>query len=179
MYTSKLNAGAAFPALTVEKLGGGKLTLKTPSPGFDWKLVVVYRGKHCPICTRYLGELKDALSQFHELGVDVAAVSADPLEKVTEQMALVNPNYDIGYNLSVEQMQTLGLYVSQPRSAQETDRPFAEPGLFVINGNGEVQVTDISNAPFARPDLKSLLMGLKFIRDPANIYPIRGTHATT
>ena len=73
-------------------------------------------------------------------------------------------------------MKTLGLYISHPRSARETDRPFAEPGLFVINGDGKVQVTDISNAPFARPDLESLVGGLKFIRDPANQYPIRGTY---
>ena len=33
-------------------------------------------------------------------------------------------------------MQALGLYVSTPRSPQETDRPFAEPGLFLINPDG-------------------------------------------
>ncbi|MCW9035274.1 MAG: AhpC/TSA family protein [Rhodospirillales bacterium] len=176
MNISKLKAGAKFPVITVEKLGGGEITLSTPSSGFDWKLVVVYRGKHCPICTRYLGELNDALSDFNALGIDVVAVSADPQDKTTDQMALVNPNFDVGYNLTIEQMQKLGLYISQPRSAQETDRPFAEPGLFLINGDGNLQVIDISNAPFARPDLKSLLKGFKFIRNPENNYPIRGTH---
>ena len=34
---------------------------------------------------------------------------------------------------TVEQMQQLGVYISHPRSPQETDHPFAEPGLFVIN----------------------------------------------
>jgi hypothetical protein len=61
------------------------------------------------------------------------------------------------------------------RSAQETDRPFSEPGIFVINQEGKLQVTDISNAPFSRPDLDQLVGGLNFIRDPANNYPIRGT----
>jgi hypothetical protein len=69
-------------------------------------------------------------------------------------------------------MQTLGLYVSEPRSEKETDLPFAEPGIFVINADGLLQVIDISNAPFARPDLEGLAKGLKFIRD--NDYPIRG-----
>ncbi len=69
-------------------------------------------------------------------------------------------------------MRELGLYVSDPRSPQETDRPFAEPGLFVINTAGLVQIVDISNAPFARPELKSLLQGIRFVM--AKDYPIRG-----
>ncbi|MFD0391286.1 hypothetical protein ACFQ4K_31090 [Tistrella bauzanensis] len=70
-------------------------------------------------------------------------------------------------------MRGLGLYVSAPRSAQETDRPFAEPGVFVINPDGAVQIVDISNAPFARPDLAALLRGISFVQ--AKSYPIRGT----
>ncbi len=69
-------------------------------------------------------------------------------------------------------MRELGLYLSDPRSPQETDRAFAEPRLFVINPKGQVQMIDISNAPFARPDLKSLLKGLKFVM--SKDYPIRG-----
>lgn len=179
MDAFKLSAGNVFPTITVKKFGGGKLTLGTSYKGFDWKLIVVYRGKHCPICTRYLGELNDALPQLNEIGIDVVVVSADPLQKVTDQIGLVNPNYDVGYDLNIEQMQMLGLYVSYPRSAQETDRPFAEPGLFVVNDKGNLQIIDISNAPFARPDLKSLLMGLAFVRNPENNYPIRGSYTET
>jgi hypothetical protein len=73
-------------------------------------------------------------------------------------------------------MQTLGLYISNPRSDQETDHPFAEPGLFVINSDGDVQVVDLSNNPFVRPDLLTLVNGLKWIRNPDNNYPIRGTY---
>jgi hypothetical protein len=77
-----------------------------------------------------------------------------------------------GYDLSVEQMYRLGLYVSAPRSAEETDRPFSEPGVFVLNPQGQVQIVDVSNAPFARPDLKALLKGVRFVMDKE--YPIRG-----
>lgn len=172
----KLTAGDSFPAQTVAKLGGGDVTLGKPADGKEWQMVVVYRGAHCPICTRYLGEVNDKLGELNDLGIDVVAVSADPEEKAHSQIDPLNLNYPVGYDLSIEQMQALGLYISNPRSAQETDRVFAEPGLFVINGDGDVQVTDISNAPFARPDLNSLAMGLGFIRNPDNNYPIRGTH---
>ena len=72
-------------------------------------------------------------------------------------------------------MRQLGLYISEPRSPQEANRPFAEPGLFVINPQGKIQVVDISNAPFARPELGGVLKGLKFIQEKQ--YPIRGTLA--
>ncbi len=91
-------------------------------------------------------------------------------------MAEVRPDFESAM-IALAQMHALVSYISHPRSAAETDRPFAEPGLFVVNAEGKLQVVDIANAPFARPDLKSLLMGLTFIRNPENNYPIRGTHA--
>lgn len=177
MSATKLEAGSQFPAIRVPKLGGGEIDLATPSNGHDWRMVVVYRGKHCPLCTKYLSELNEKLPKLNAIGIDVVAVSADPEDKAKEQMGKVKPVFDIGYDLTIDQMQSLGLYISHPRSLQETDRPFAEPGLFVINGDGALQVVDISNGPFARPDLNSLVSGLTFIRDPENNYPIRGTHA--
>ncbi|MBD3625311.1 MAG: AhpC/TSA family protein [Rhodobacteraceae bacterium] len=177
MPATKLQAGEAFPKLNVPQLGGGTLRLGTPAEGRDWQLVVVYRGKHCPICTTYLGELNGLLDEFEELGVDVVAVSGDPEEKARAQMEAVEPRFPVGYDLSVEQMAALGLYISDPRSPQETDRPFAEPGIFVVNADGRIQILDISNAPFARPSLQSLVRGIRFVRNPDNNYPIRGTHA--
>lgn len=177
MPAPKLQAGEAFPKITVPRLGGGTLELGTPSEGHDWQLVIIYRGKHCPMCTKYLGELNGVLDRLSDLGVDAVAVSGDPEEKAKAQMALVEPRFPVGYDLSIEQMRTLGLYISNPRSPKETDQPFAEPGLFVVNAEGRIQILDISNAPFARPSLETLVGGIKFIRDPQNNYPIRGTYA--
>jgi peroxiredoxin len=173
----KLAAGAEFPGMKVPKLGGGEFELGLPANGYDWQMVVVYRGKHCPLCARYLVQLQDLVGGFHELGVDVVALSADPEERAAINMADLGITLPVGYDLSIQQMRELGLYISNPRSPEETDRPFAEPGLFVINDAGRLQVTDISNGPFVRPDLQVLLNGLKFIRDPANNYPIRGTYS--
>jgi hypothetical protein len=72
-------------------------------------------------------------------------------------------------------MRDLGLYLSEPRSPPETDRPFAEPGLFAINPDGRLQIIDISNAPFARPDLTAILNGLKVVQERQS--PVRGTLA--
>ena len=168
-----LTAGEAFPQQQVDLLGGGMLTLGQPRGGHDWQMVVVYRGAHCPICKKYLAQLDGMTADFTALGVDVVAVSGDPEEKAQRMAEEADVGLAIGYGLSVAQMRALGLYVSAPRSPQETDRPFPEPGLFVINGQGAVQIVDVSNAPFARPDLAMVLNGLRFIRDKD--YPVRGT----
>jgi peroxiredoxin len=176
MNSKKLSAGQEFPVLSVEKIGGGKLDFLNAKGENDWLLVVVYRGKHCPLCSNYLAELNDLLPKFNALGVDVIAMSADPKEKALVHVNKINLNFDVGYGLTIEQMATLGLYVSNPRSEAETDRLFAEPGLFVINSENQVQLIDISNAPFVRPELKSIINGLGYIRNPENHYPIRGTY---
>lgn len=170
--TNKPKSGERLPEITVPRLGGGELRLGTPADDHDWQMVVVYRGKHCPICKTYLAELDGVAPEFAKAGVGIVAVSSDPEDRAGSFTNEIGVSFPVGYDLTVDQMRALGLYVSEPRSEKETDRPFAEPGVFVINAEGLLQVVDISNAPFARPDLGSLAKGLKFIRD--NDYPIRG-----
>jgi peroxiredoxin len=174
--TEQLKSGEQLPHVSVSRLGGGDLQLGKPVDDHDWQMVVVYRGKHCPICKTYLAELERTAPEFAKTGVGVIAISSDPEDRARSFTEEIGVSFPIGYGLTVEQMQRLGLYVSEPRSAKETDRPFAEPGVFVINADGLLQVLDISNAPFARPDLTGLAKGLKFIRD--NDYPIRGQLAS-
>lgn len=174
MTHKKLTAGAAFPTMTIPRLGGSSITLGQPENGHDWQMIVVYRGKHCPVCTSYLKELDSLLADFNALGVDVVAVSADPAEKAQAQIELIRPSFAVGYDLNVDQMRQLGVYVSNPRSPEETDRQFSEPGMFVVNADGNLQIVDISNAPFVRPELAKLVGGIGFIRNPENNYPIRG-----
>ncbi|WP_417348805.1 redoxin family protein [Ferrimonas sp.] len=176
MSSKKIAAGQLFPAIEVTTTGGELITLGVPQSGADWQMVVVYRGRHCPLCTRYLNEIEKLKQEFFKLGVDIVAVSADSRAQVAAHLPELNVSYPIAFGLSVEQMQQLGLYISHPRSAQETDHPFAEPGLYVVNEQGQIQVLDLSNGPFARPELGILLSGLAFIRNPDNNYPIRGTY---
>jgi len=176
MSAIKMAAGQQFPKIIVNTLGGGTLDLSKPSTKFDWRIVVVYRGKHCPFCTEYLVELNDMLEDFNAVGVDVVALSADSEARAKMQIPDLNLKYDVGYDLSLEQMRDLGLYITTPRSEAESDRPFAEPAFFVTNEANQAQIIDISNIAFGRPELKTMLRGLKHIRQPGYNYPIRGTH---
>ena len=166
----KLEAGSPMPAITLAKAGGGEVPIGNTG---GWQLIVVYRGKHCPICRRYLKSLDGLLEDFGAIGTAVVAVSGDPKEKAESEVAEEAWRFPVAYGLSPDQMHLLGLYISEPRSPEETDRPFPEPGLFAVNPAGQVHIVDISNAPFARPDLQGILNGLKFIQE--RNYPIRGT----
>ena len=168
--SNKPTAGGAFPSMVWPKVGGGEINIAA-LPG--WRLLAVYRGKHCPLCKRYFKTLDTMLGEFEGAGIMVTAVSADPKEKAEADVMEHGWRFPVGYGMTPEQMRDLGLYISEPRSPQETDRPFAEPGLFVVNPQGKMQIVEISNAPFARPDLPGILNGVKIIIEKN--YPIRGT----
>ncbi len=167
----KPTPGNPMPMMTLPLTDGGEAQLG----GGGWQVVVVYRGRHCPLCRKYLKTLDGLLNEFRDASAEVIAVSSDPRERAREEAEEEGWQFPVACELQLEQMRELGLYISEPRSPQETDRPFAEPGLFVTNPDGVLQIVDISNAPFARPDLQGVLNGLKFIQEKD--YPIRGTAA--
>jgi peroxiredoxin len=121
----------------------------------------------------YLGALNDMAADFAAKGVEIVALSADPVEKAETDKAEMAIDLAVAYNLDLDTMRSWGLFISAPRSDQETDRPFAEPALFLLRPDGTIQIIDISNAPFVRPDLSYVLRGVSAAID--NGYPVRGT----
>ena len=164
-----MRAGDPFPDWAWPKVGGGKLA---PAKAGGWRMLVVYRGKHCGLCREYLGKLESMRPRFDEARISVFALSADHGAKAEAQVREGELGFEVGYDLNVGQMREMGLYVSPP--TEEAERPFAEPAVFVLNPDGLVQVASISNAPFARPQLKTMLEGIEAARkDKA---PIHGTY---
>ena len=137
-----------------------------------WTMLVVYRGKHCPRCKRYLNKLNDMLADWTAI-MDVVVVSADTEEKAMADQQEFGWKFELGYGLEVDRMRKLGLYVSEPLSEAETTDMFAEPGTFALRPDGSLMLVDISNGPAARPDLVELLDGMKF--NITNDRPVRGT----
>jgi len=168
--TRKLHPGQPFAPVIFKQLGGGDFTFGAVGA---WQALFVIRGQHCPICKAYLSEIEQRRDALAALGVSVAAVSADSeaQTRITAEAAKVN--FPLLYGMDEATMIQLGLYVSEPRSAQETDHRFPEPALFVVNPQGVLHLVNIANAPFLRPDLDRIVHGLGFIIEKA--YPIRGT----
>lgn len=169
--TAKLLAGQAFSPEVFKCMGGSEYRFGVLGL---WQMLFVFRGQHCPICKTYLKKLEGLRASFEKLGVTIAAVSADTEAQTRLTIAASAPGFRMLYGMDIPAMQRLGLYISEPRSSQETDHRFPEPALLVVNPEGILQIVDVANAPFVRPDLDTLLMGMGFVIEKN--YPIRGTY---
>ena len=165
-----LAPGSKLPAITINTLTGGEIALDSAG----WKVIVVYRGAHCPMCRAFLTNLETQKDAFAAEGIEILAISADQADRAAPHIADIGFTSTVGVGLTVDQMRALGVFISSPMNAEEAPAPFAEPALFVINEQGTVQVVDVSNAPFARPDMASILGGIQYVTGHG--YPIRGTH---
>lgn len=174
MPTNKLDSGGILPEITLPLVSGSEATLGQAADPQNWRLVFIYRGLHCPICHQYLKKLDSLREQFLEAKAEIIVASGDPEEKAKAMVEQEGLKLQVAYGLSIEQMQSLGLWISEPRSTDETDRPFAEPALFAINTDGKIQLIDQSNTPFNRSDLVELLDTVIWVQE--NNYPIRGTY---
>ncbi len=163
--------GERAPALQVEVLGGGPIDLVSERPE-NFSVVFFYRGVHCPVCTKYVGELAQRVDEFRARGVDVIAVSGDSRERAERaQTEWELGDLEVGYGLSTEAMREWGLFVSRG-IADDEPAEFSEPGLFLINSQGAVFYGGINSMPFGRPPLDDMRDGVDFVGE--NDYPARG-----
>ena len=170
--TTKLMPEARAPALAVDTLAGGRWELSAQAPQ-NFTRGVFYRGYHCPVCKAYLQKLEGLVEQYEQAGFSVIAVSMDDAEragKSAEEWEL--SKIRIGYGLSEAAARSWSLYVSKAIKEAEADI-FAEPGLFWVRPDGRLYLIDISNMPWARPDLEFLFSKIPFAVEKG--YPARGT----
>ncbi len=173
--SSKPVSGGTLPSIELSLLSGGAATLGKPLEPQAWQAIIVYRGLHCPICNKYLKQLQELKEGYADVGAEILAVSADPIERAQEMATANQLDFPIAYGLTVGQMQELGVYITQPRPDDDVDYPFPEPGVFVLNGESKLQIIEISNTPFHRTELKELLETIEWVQE--NDYPIRGTYS--
>lgn len=169
--SSKPAAGQPFTPLELTLTNGESLTVGNPTG--RWQLFIVYRGKHCGRCKKYLNTLEGMQSQWSNAGFDIATVSADSVQKASADVSEFGWTFPVGYGLSEASMKQLGVYISDPLSPDEADGRFAEPAVFVLRPDATIQIAAISNGPSARPDLAELLDGM--IYTIKNNKPARGT----
>lgn len=172
--SEKLTPGTQTPYLKLPLVGGGTFDLAAEQPD-NFTMVLFYRGFHCPVCKGYLGGLVSLLSDYEAAGFSVVVASMngpDLAEKAVKEWEL--GNLRVAHSVTVEDAKNWGLWISKAFKDVEADI-FTEPGLFWVRPNGELYLADISNMPWARPDLKNLLSKVPYALE--NNYPARGTYA--
>lgn len=138
----------------------------------DWRMIVVYRGLHCPVCKKQLIALAPMLHDFADAGVAVIAASMDTRERAQKAFDDWNlGSLPIAYALSQDMIEGFGLYLSDSIKDDEPKR-FSEPAILLFKGN-TFHAAWIQTLPFARPHFDEVLNGIKFSQ--GNDYPARGT----
>lgn len=57
-----------------------------------------YRGKWCPVCSRYLNSYQDSLSIISDLGVNIVAITPESIENVEQTVKLHNITFTVIYD---------------------------------------------------------------------------------
>ncbi len=171
--SAKLTPDTQVPALKLPLVGGGTFDLSAESPE-NFTMVLFYRGLHCPACKSYVGGMAAMLNDFEAAGFSVVVASMNDeadAKKSVEEWGLGRMR--VAYGVTVTDAQNWGLWISKAIKDIEADI-FTEPGLFWVRPDGRLYLADISNMPWARPDLKLLLSKVGFALE--NNYPARGTY---
>lgn len=172
MKTHKPDAAAPLSPFSAVAVSSGE-AIDLAQPSGSWQLLVIYRGKHCGRCKKYLNGLQQTQSAWLEAGFEISVVSADSRAKAQADVAEFGWSFPLACEMPEAAMKALGLYISGPLSPDEADGNFAEPAVFCLRPDGAVQIASISNGPAARPDLAELLDGMIFTIE--NDRPARGT----
>lgn len=168
-----LKPGSTAPDIDLPLTIDARFVLSDQSPE-NYTMLVFYRGKHCPICKRYLEEIGGRLDDFVSRGINVFAISMD-----SEERAMVSDkewetgNLPLVHSMTEEQAREWGLYISAKREGSEEPEVFSEPGLYLLKPDRTVHFAQMQNAPWTRPSLDELLKGIDFTLDKD--YPTRGT----
>jgi len=166
----------AVPSLDLPLVGGGNWALAEQNPE-NFTLIVFYRGRHCPICSMYLGDLNRKAADFAERGVSIVSASTDGEERATDAKSEWKlDNLKVAYDLSIENAREWGLYVSAGRgkTSMGIEEPdfFSEPGVFLTRPDQTLYYGATQTMPFARPGFADLLKAVEFAVDKN--YPARG-----
>ena len=166
-----IKPGAKIPELEFPLLAGGSWTLREETNA-RLRLISFYRGAFCGFCTRFMQQLNGLHEDFADLGIDLAGISVDSRD-VAQAWADKNEidKVSTGYGLIREQIEACGIFASHfTRDGQELY--FAEPALWLVRPDGELYLTIQSSVSCGRPDLESLLTGLKMLAGQR--FPTRG-----
>lgn len=163
------------PTLSLPLTAGGTtddLALGTGNDG-RFTMVVFFRGLHCPVCRKQLGEIEGRLGDLREAGIGrVVAVSMETPERsaeVADQWRL--GELPVAHSLTEADARAWGLFISTGINDKEP-ATFTEPGVYVLDADGSLFWSNVSSMPFGRPAIDDIIAGLQFAQK--NDYPARG-----
>ena len=160
-FKLKLAVGQRFPSFALVDQNDSTHRGPVPSDA-DATLVYIYRGDYCPFARFELAELTARAGDFGRAGVNIVAISADPVERSKMLAGFLRTKIPLLSDTSESILAPLGL-VQHHRNAEPDN---AIPAFFILDRNGVVRWTFTSPyyRELPRPDTildaaKSIIAG--------------------
>ncbi|GAC1355509.1 MAG: redoxin domain-containing protein [Ktedonobacteraceae bacterium] len=135
--------GQIFPTITASRVSGSEVTIPQDVAG-KWTVLLFYRGHWCPYCRQQLIDFQRATEQLHALGVEVVALSVDPLEQAQQTVERHNLTFPVLYGLNAQEVaQKIGANINE-------DPLFLQATGFVLQPDGKVAVSVYSSGAIGR-----------------------------
>lgn len=159
----RVTVGIAAPDFTLERLGGGTVTL-SQFRGKQHVVLVFYRGYWCPYCIAQLRELRSLLDADLKRDTELLVVSIDrepEMRMAVQRVASDGVQPDFTF-LSDPEHAVIDRYGLLNTSGSRRGIP--HPATFVIDRAGVVQWRDVQTDYKIRPPNASILAGLRAAR---------------
>jgi peroxiredoxin len=139
----RLQNGDRFPEITLDRVGGGTLSLPGDLAG-SYGVILFYRGSWCPYCNAQLAAFSRSADALAEAGVRVVALSVDDRETAGALVARLRLEFPVGYGADADAIAAAtGAYLNDtPRYLQSTG--------FVLDPGGSVITAVYSTGAIGR-----------------------------
>ena len=128
-----LQAGDKAPDFTGYDQAGKQVELKkilVQGP----VILFFYRGKWCPICSRYLNYYQDSLKVLTDQGFNVIAITPESIENVEQTVKLHNLTFTVIYDCQEKIMKDYNVMFSVTKAYQ--DKILSEFSIDIAKNNG-------------------------------------------
>jgi peroxiredoxin len=138
-----LQNGDSFPALTLDGVGGGRISLPDDLKG-SYGVVLFYRGAWCPYCNAQLAAFARAADTFAEIGIKVAALSVDDRATSTALVEKLRLGFPVGYSADAHAIAGLtGAHVNP-------DPTYLQTTGFILDPNSRILMSVYSSGAIGR-----------------------------
>jgi len=128
-----LNVGDKAPDFTGYDQTGKQVELKKIL-GQGPLILFFYRGKWCPICSRYLNNYQDSLKVLTDQGFKVVAITPESIENVEQTVKLHNLTFTVIYDCQEKIMKDYDVMYSVTKAYQE--KIISEFSIDIAKNNG-------------------------------------------
>jgi peroxiredoxin len=153
-FTAAIAVGAAAPSFDLASVSGtatGRVKLDDVLAA-ERALLVFYRGDWCPFCRTQLEELQKYIAELDKRGVEVIAISVDPVETGVKLSQRLGLTFSVAADPDHATLAAYGVY--------DAHHEIAWPAVYVVEKDRKVSWRYLADDYKVRPTVEELLAAL-------------------